>query len=198
MENFNNFNYSRWTLFNAIGWLIGIVLIFGIAIIGEISGIGPKDGQCIIGIGIGAGVGLMQWQFLKVHFSFPSAWFWFSFLGFSTVYILFDILSVFLPLKPETSLPFASLIGAALSGYLQSHYILQKRFSNSWAWIFVNAGVWLFVHLLTSVLFLFNSSNFFNQRKTFQLVLAFVYLLIGGPIIGLLSGKYFKNLKGKE
>ena len=180
-ESVKTLSVKTWTVYTGIGWLIGVALVLLIGI--------PLDslkivGQAMIGIGMGVGIGLMQWLVLRKHIKINSNWFWFSLLGLGIPYILFDVLSAYTGLKTEYYLPIATALGGLLSGYLQYRFILSKISGNAKNWILYSCVGWLLAHLVTVLLFITNNSI----PKNIALPLAFVYILIGGPILGIITG----------
>jgi hypothetical protein len=181
-ESVKTLSVKTWTVYTSIGWLIGVALVLLIGI--------PLDslkivGQAMVGIGMGAGIGLMQWLVLRKHIKINSNWFWFSLLGLGIPYILFDIFSEFTGLKTEYYLPIATALGGLFSGYLLYRFILSKIAGNAKNWILYSFMGWLLAHLVTVLLFITNNSI----PRYIAIPLAFVYVLIGGPILGMITGR---------
>lgn len=181
-ETVKTLSVKTWTIYSCIGWLIGVALVLLIGI--------PLDslkivGQAMIGIGMGAGMGLMQWLVLRKQNKTGIIWLWFSIIGLGIPYILFDVLAALTGLMSEYYLPIATAGGGLLCGYLQYRFILSKISGNAKNWILYSGVGWLLAHLVTVLLFITNNSI----PKYFALPLAFVYILIGGPILGIITGR---------
>ena len=193
------FTVKRWTLMTCAGGGIGILLIFGLGALTETLGIGgDSGGQAGIGIGMGAGVGWMQAIALRKHIQATQKWFWFSVLGFSASYILFDIIVIFIPvdLRAETVLPLASALGAAFAGWLQYYFLLKSISPRAKRWVIYNCGSWLLAHLFTESIFLINMGK---EPRYIIIPLIFIMLLVGGgPLLGILTGRFFVSVFKKE
>lgn len=174
---------SRWTLQTTVGWFIGFVLIISLGIVSENAGIGD---QSIVGIAMGFGVGFMQWFLLKKISPIGKSWMWFSTMGLSVPFILYDILGPQFNLRPESALPFATALGALLAGWLQYRYILAAISPKSKRWIVYNCIGWLIPCLLAMSLDLVNR---IHPPEYIGIPLAFIFILGGGPILGLLTGR---------
>lgn len=196
MNNHYTFKIKTWIWYNSLGWLLGMILLLGIAILGEaLFAEKLRGGQSVIGIGLGTGMGFMQWRYLKKFYNWPITWLWYSMLGFSGMYLFYDLLSIQFELKPEKVLPVVTLLAGAMSGYLQQHYILKGRMKKPKAWILINAFSWFAVHLLTGALFLLQLKENEFLPRAIILTLAFTFILIGGPLIGLFSSYYFTKIQ---
>ena len=120
---------TRWILFTSYGWLIGILVVVGLAMLGEVifkTG-DESGGQAIVGVGMGAGIGLMQWLVLRHHISVVK-WFLFYVVGFTFSFLMLDVVVSLTELTPEVLLPFATVLGALVSAALQHQFILKKLF----------------------------------------------------------------------
>lgn len=180
---------SRWIAYNIAGWILGIVLLIGFASVGELVGGADIGGQAAIGIGMGTGVGFMQWRILKNEFPSPQKWLWFSIFGFSFSYILFDVLSLLIPMKPEIFTPFATAIGAILTGWLQYKYVLEPVYMDSKKWMYFNFSGWVLAHLLTFGFVALNLPIAQIFPRVITIILAFLFILIGGPIYAYITGR---------
>ena len=118
---------NRWIWLTTAGWFIGILLIVGLAMLGEII-LHAKDesgGQAAVGISMGTGVGLMQWVVLRRYLESVQKWLWFSIFGFTLSYVSFDLIAtnINLAIKAEVALPIATTLGALISSWLQYKFI---------------------------------------------------------------------------
>src|ERR1035437_10482329 len=125
---------NRWIWLTTAGWFIGILLVVGFAMLGEI--ILTKDesgGQAAVGIGMGTGVGLMQWVVLRKYLESIQKWLWFSIIGFTLSYVSFDLIAanIDLAIKAEVALPIATTLGALISSWLQYKFILRNLTSKA-------------------------------------------------------------------
>ena len=181
-------------MFTTYGWFVVILFVVGLAILGETI-LQPKEdsgGQAIVGIGMGAGIGLMQWAVLRHLIEKPFRWFWYSLLGFSLSYLLFDLCSsvVPFPVKPEFILPFATVTGALFSGWLQHRFILREYNPMSIRWLAYTAVGWLLAHMITMSMMVINMKNVNLFPKAIIVIIAMLFLCIGGPILGFVTGHF--------
>jgi hypothetical protein len=178
----------KWTLLTWAGWAAGIALIIGLGTLNEAAGISP-EGQSVVGIGMGAGVGFMQWLALRKHVRSSHRWIWFSILGFSIAYILCDVILYFAGFHPDYFIILGTAAGALITGWLQYKYILRdiSPFAKSWiAYCFL---AWMLAHLLTMGAFLSNFRINDYIPRFLAITLAFIFILIGGPLLGFISGR---------
>ena len=183
--NLTPFNLTRWILLTVAGWFTGVVIIIGLGLITESTGLN-LGGNSVVGIGMGAGVGWMQWLALKKHIAVSKNWIWFSIAAFTITYVVADILGGFYELKPETFLPFATALGALLSGLLQYQFILNKLSSRALQWIILSVIGWSLAHFFTMGLYQLKLD--FLPRVV-QITLAFSFLLLAAPVLGFITGK---------
>ncbi|MCC7513879.1 MAG: hypothetical protein IT212_04200 [Bacteroidia bacterium] len=190
---------KRWVLFTTYGWFIGILLVVGFALIGEVlsNTIGIPGGQAAVGIGMGAGVGLMQWLAARKYLTSSQKLFWFTFIGFSLAFILQDIVAITLDsvkpdvsVKVETMIPFTVLLGAFISGWLQYKFVFKKIIDKAVNWIFYSMASWLLATIITmgTPLLKFNMGE--NFPKVLIAIFAALFLTIGGPILGYITGRF--------
>jgi hypothetical protein len=95
-------------------------------------------------------------------------------------------------LKPEKILVFATLSGALISAWFQYKYILIKIKENSINWIYFSTAAWVVAYAITMSLFALNMII----PKMIALPLAFIILIIGGPILGFITGKCILKIIG--
>jgi hypothetical protein len=172
----NQLTLNKWILYSSGGWLIGVLLVILL---------GTFLDNAAVGIGMGAGVGIVQWIALKQHASMKAKWFLFSIVGLGIPFLLFSLASgTILLIKPETYIPIATLLGALLAGWLQYRFILKQTYEDAANWILMNCLGWTAAAVITFVGYLFIS----YLPRAVSLPLAFILLVIGGPILGLISG----------
>ena len=193
---------NRWIWLNTAGWFIGILLIVGLAMLGEII-LHAKDesgGQAAVGIGMGTGVGLMQWVVLRRYLESVQKWLWFSIFGFTLSYVSFDLMAtnIDLAIKAEVALPIATTLGALISSWLQYKFILRNITSKASNWIAYNTIAWLLAHLIISGLILINMKAIFGIPKVINAVVALFFLTVGGPILGFITGRFIVPVINKQ
>jgi hypothetical protein len=193
---------NRWIWLNTAGWFIGILLIVGLAMLGEII-LHAKDesgGQAAVGISMGTGVGLMQWVVLRRYLESVQNWLWFSIFGFTLSYVSFDLIAtnIDLAIKAEVALPIATTLGALISSWLQYKFILRNITSKASNWIAYNTIAWLLAHLITSGLILINMKAIFDIPKVINAVVALFFLTVGGPILGFITGRFIVPVINKQ
>src|SRR5262249_7975291 len=81
--------FRRWVLATWGGWVLGVPLIAGLALIGEAVGVGGA--QFIVGMGMGAGVGLMQARIMRRVLPKTAPWFWSCAVGLGVPFLVADI-----------------------------------------------------------------------------------------------------------
>jgi hypothetical protein len=193
---------NRWIWLTTAGWFIGILLIVGLAMLGEIILHAKEEsgGQAAVGIGMGTGVGLMQWVVLRRYLESVQKWLWFSIFGFTLSYVSFDLMAtnIDLAIKAEVALPIATTLGALISSWLQYKFILRNITSKASNWIAYNTIAWLLAHLIISGLILINMKAIFGIPKVINAVVALFFLTVGGPILGFITGRFIVPVINKQ
>jgi hypothetical protein len=174
-----------WIWFTTAGWFAGFAFTLLIGLPLEALGIGN---QSMIGIGMGAGVGLLQALLLRRYGISGKIWFWTSFIGMSIPYILFDLLAEKIKMRPEEVLPIITAIGSLLMGVLQYNFQVALISKNSKSWIVVNCVGWTLAHILLNALD-FNFIKQLNLPVFFNVLLAVVLIMGGGPVLGLITSR---------
>lgn len=183
---------KKWVLFTTYGWFIGILLVVAFAVVGEwlINMNDDSASQAIVGIGMGAGVGFMHWMAIRKYLASSSGMFFFSTIGFSFAFIIRDLVVGLLniQIKAEITIPFAVLLGALISAWLQYTFLLKKIFDKAVGWISYSTIGWLLATLATmgSAILSFKTAN--NFPKVFLVPFVLIILTIGGPILGYITG----------
>ncbi len=183
---------KRWVWMSFAGWFIGIALVVAFAILGEALGAkNDSGGQALVGIGMSMGMGLMQWIALRKHIRAAHYWFIFSMIGFTFSYVCADVLGYLFKwdIQPEFVLPVATAFGALISATFQYAFILKKFNSKSRGWIIVNTLAWLLAHLMITGLLLLNF-KLPEMPRWVSACLAIVFLLSGGPLLGVITGRF--------
>ncbi len=185
---------KKWIWLNIAGWFVGVAVVIGLGILAETILYGKEDsgGQALVGVGMGIGVGFMQWILLRRYLRSALNWLWFSILGFTVAYVAFDILASFITISFDvgTILPLATLIGALISGWLQYAFVLKKSVANSIGWIMWNTFAWLLAHLLTMSMFLIKIPKQSGVLEILIIILTFIFILTGGPLLGFITGRF--------
>lgn len=201
-ESQKQLTQSRWIWLTIAGWFIGVALVIGLGILAEtiLQGKEGLGGQALVGVGMGIGVGLMQWILLRKYLRSALNWLWCSILGFTVAYVASDVVAFFITIDfdPGTILPLATFIGALISGWLQYVFVLKKSVANSQGWIVYNAVAWLLAHLLTMGMFLIKIPKQSGVLGVLIIILAFVFILIGGPLLGFITGRFIVPLINKQ
>lgn len=184
---------KRWVLFTTYGWFIGILLVIGFAFLAEllIKMNDESGGQAVVGIGMGAGVGFMHWMAIRKYLASSSGLFLYSMIGFSLAFIFRDLIDLLLniPITVEITIPFAVLLGAFISAWLQYKYLFKKISDKAVGWISHSIIGWLLATLITWGISL-NFKLGDNFPKVFGVLFAFTLLSIGGPILGYITGRF--------
>ena len=122
------------------GWLLGLLLIIGFAVIGD--AIGLSGVQSLVGAGMGVGVGFTQARLVRRRLV-PAFWPWFRScaIGITAPFLVTDILNA-VGLGVPYSLQLAVTIGGLLAGLMQTR-ILEKRFRHARSWIVASTVGWL-------------------------------------------------------
>ncbi len=190
---------KRWVLFTTYGWFVGILLVVGLAVVGEVTSkvVGIRSGQAAVGIGMGAGVGLMQWLAIRKYLLSSQGLFWSTIIGFSIAFILQDIVAVILEfvksdasIAVETILPFTVLLGSLISGWLQYIFVFKKITAKSANCVLYSMIGWLLAALVTMGATQLNIKFGENIPKVLVAILASLFLTIGGPILGYITGRF--------
>lgn len=189
---------KRWVLLTTLGWLFGILLIVGFALIGEflIKMSHEYGGQTVVGIGMGAGVGFMQWMAIRKYVAASSGLFLYSVIGFSFAFFMLDVITAQIEMRTvtETTIPFAVFLGAFISAWLQYKFILKKVSESAKGWIIYSIIGWLLATLITMGTSLFNFKFGGHLPVIFIVLFAIIMLSIGGPILGYITGRFMVPL----
>jgi hypothetical protein len=116
-RSLNGFRY-RWFRSTALGWLLGLALIMGLAVLGDLVASGGGESQSIVGIGVGIGVGYAQGRTLRGWLGRWMPWTVASTVGMGALFVIHDI-GVVAGLEFPFSLPLYVLAGALVTGLWQ-------------------------------------------------------------------------------
>jgi len=190
-NNSQIFSLKKWILLTWSGWFVGVALVLGLSAVLEMLQAGKLLGdQSAVGIGMGFGVGLMQWIMLKNHLKSSQGWIWSSLIGFAIGYIAVDKYCSSLSLKPESYLPFATALGALITGLLQYFFILKKVSNSAMSWIWVSFFAWVVAHLMVQGLFLIDHKSLETYMpRILGIFITIFCILSGGPLLGYVTGK---------
>lgn len=133
------------------------------------------------------GMGIMQWIALKRYRINGGKWVLSSAAGFTISFLLLDGLSYFLNLKPEVGLPFATALGSFISGWLQYHFILADISNKGKKWVVYCVLGWVLAALAEQGVYSLPIKHFHLPRYV-DISIAFLFILIGGPVMGLITG----------
>lgn len=185
---------KRWILFTTYGWFIGILLVVGLALIAEllIKMDEGSGGQAVVGIGMGAGVGFMHWMATRKYLSAASGLFVYSLTGFALAFIARDLIDGLLniPVSVEITIPFAVILGALISGWLQYTLLFRKISDKAVSWIPHSIIGWLLATLITMGTSFLSFKIGDHFHKVFVLLFALLFLSVGGPILGFITGRF--------
>jgi len=185
--------YNNWILFSWGGWSIGILLVLLLGGLQESLGI-HTGGNFIIGVGMGAGVGLFQWFLLRRFLHHGYEWFLFSIIGFGLGFLLFDISRNFITSTTTLNIFLSTATGAVLSSWMQYHYLLNDYKPKAKNWIYYSVIAWMLALLLTEALFKL-LQVFRNEIPRYtSVIFAFLSILLGGLLLGLITGKCILSL----
>lgn len=175
---------SRWILYVGLGWLLGVLLVVGFAVLLESLELG-WTGQFVVGLGMALGVGSLQGLALCGQ---VSRWRWMRalVLGLATPYALADGLMYITALKPERVLPFATVLGAVLAAWLQARSVGAARGSMG-RWVLRHAIAWLAAYIYTMGLLWASHAWKASLPHSITIIMAFGSLLTGGLVLGMLT-----------
>ncbi|HQQ94513.1 MAG TPA: hypothetical protein PLQ93_08155 [Bacteroidia bacterium] len=195
-SNQPRFDLLQWMLFCSLGWIFGVVLILLFSVAVELSGLNITS-QSAVGLGMGLGMGTLQWFALRRSLRISFLWAMFLCTMLFLSYLLFDLLAMAYALKAEKTSLLATCVGAFLASVLQWRYMLRSHFRASGSWVLINTIAWTLSHVLTFGLFMLSATIKFHVPHLLSIILAFVFLLIGGPVLGYITGLYLRNLNSE-
>ena len=169
---------GAWIRATWLGWILGLPILIGLALLGEAVGVGGV--QFIVGLGMGAGVGLMQARALRGVIASPPAWFKATCLGLAAPFALADIATRVIGLP--FSLPVAVAAGGLLAGVLQARLLTNEpRARRRWE---IGSGVgWLLGAGTSGV------AGLIGLRGVPGLLLYLATIALGGAILGAITSR---------
>ena len=187
---------NAWILHTTIGWILGIALYYLLTQLWQQFGLNLHNGQALFGIGLSAGVGIMQWQLIRQSADHGFKWFWCLFIGLSLPFVLVDLVSLAVGLNPEAltldvqilGLLCTTIIGASLAGYFQYRFVLGKSELAS-NWITYHSLAWIAGFIPIAVYLA-------ADQLGLTPAMAAVALLMGGPLLGILTGRRIERILG--
>jgi len=182
------FNSSKWIKSTFVGWILGVVFILVFS--GALESVGIHHMQFYLGFSMGLGVGLMQWFYLRKLINVNLRWMFFSALGLSIPFFIFDLLtSVVIPHKLVVCIG----LGAVLSGFFQ-YFLLKPHFNKTEHWIITSFLGWT---LSAALVFLMDYTWRLRDYHVANLWLAlinFTLILSGGIVLGSISAVSLKKM----
>lgn len=175
---------SRWVLFTGIGWVLGVLLVVGLAVLLESFDLG-WTGQSVVGLGMSLGVGVMQGLTLG-HRVPKASWVRAMVVGFVVPYGMADGLMYITALKPEQVLPIATVLGAVLAASLQARSVGVVA-GGMGHWVLRHAVAWLLAYGYTMGLLWASNAWKASLPGSITLIMAFGSLLTGGLVLGALT-----------
>jgi len=177
---------KKWISYSTLGWSFGVVMVVLTALFLEMLNLGFSS-QAVVGVGMGFGVGLLQWLILNKHLKISTRWILYSTGGLGLSFILADVVFYFFELKPEIILPFATCLGALISGWFQDRKILRQIIERPSSWIFYHFVAWFVAYGVTMGLFYMSGKITHYLPSYINFIMALGFLVIGGPVFGYIS-----------
>jgi hypothetical protein len=131
------FLLQRWIVANFLGWMMGFVLVIGLAVLSDLMG---GTVQFIVGVGMGAGVGYMQGRFLRPWVDSVGLWVLSSTVGLAAPFALWDVATP-LGFGSLFSLPVCAAVGGLVTGVLQWLWLRRSSSRAVW-WVPVSLVGW--------------------------------------------------------
>lgn len=164
------------------GWLLGIPLVVGLALLGEALGIGGA--QVLVGLGMGLGVGGMQGRVIRRRIAASAPWFWSSVGGLALPFLVTDIAGAMGRGLPY-SLPLSVAVGGLLAGTGQALVLRARVGDRAWLWVPASGLAWALSAAASGV-----ADSWMRAHSLRGIGGALVYLGItasGGLILGLVT-----------
>lgn len=179
---------NRWTKSTFWGWLLGIVLIIGLSSL--LDSMGIEDMQFYVGLGMGAGVGGTQWLLLRKLLPMSKNWIWFSAAGMGIPFIVLDMV---LTKSFTYKMPIGAVLGAILVGFLQ--FLLLKQHSEKASlWIWSSIAGWTLAVLAVLTIDYTKHLTPYIQSNLLLALLNLLLILLGGIILGVITGFTLKKI----
>lgn len=177
-----------WIKATSLGWLVGIPVIAGLALLGELLHLGGA--QSLVGLGMGLAVGGAQSQALPATLPLRHRWILPTAVGLVLPFLVYDI-AVRLGHPLPYSLPYAVALGGLLVGIGQV-LLLRPRPGASFTWVFATLAGWC----LAAAAVGFADRLRLGQRLhgPAGLVLYLGLLGLGGLLLGTVTGPFLDRL----
>lgn len=180
---------TKWVRSTFLGWLIGIALILILA--SAFEAVGISNLHFFMGIGMGFGVGFMQWKMLNKIIPIGKRWIWYAMLGLTLPFLTFDLLPYFTRIKfPEYQVSIPIALGGISVGALQLK-LLKSYTKKTDLWVVANILGWIIAGL--SILCI-DYTDRISSNVSILFALNLSLMLVGGIILGLISGKFLKKM----
>jgi hypothetical protein len=173
---------GSWIGATTLGWILGVPLVAGLALIGESLGIGGV--QVLVGAGMGLGVGLLQGRLVRRLGISWSHWVLACALGLSAPFLVWDVARK-LGYDPRFALYLCVIAGGVLVGLWQAR-LLRARFVNAAAWVPASFIGWTLAAVSAGL-----SDQLTRTRSVRGIAGALLYLglvAVGGPLLGWVTG----------
>ncbi len=172
-----------WILFTSLGWIAGIPLVITFAGVLEPFGLEKTS----VALGMSAGIAILQWLLLRKHISSSIRWIGISVVGFGIPFALVDLFGGKWFESTEYGLIASTVVGSIVLALAQHRFLLKPVGVGLMAWVAVN----LLAYCLALVPPFFLTVTRINQLHlpgALSVVLSFLTVLAGGPLIGYLTG----------
>ena len=177
-----------WIRTTFLGWLLGIALVIGIALIGEVVGV--HGSQLVVGLGMGLGVGFAQERALRPLLGASQSWRWATTLGLSAPFLLFDLARVI-----GLGIPFSLYIAVAVAGVtvgLAQARLLKPHGIESLPWVLASFAGWTCAALTSA---LADSMTRWSTIRGLPGALLYLGLVgLGGILLGLVTSVPLRKL----
>ena len=178
---------GRWTLATWLGWIVGIPILIGIALI--LEGLEVSTVQFPVGLGVGLGVGLLQGRVVRRLGVPMSDWVLSCAVGLAVPFAAFDVGTRFGYYHPQ-SLYICVAVGGLIVGLWQA-YLLRPHVETAGVWILASVLGWTAAAGVGAI-----ADRMFQTRSISGIPGALAYLGIilgGGVILGAITGTCWRR-----
>ena len=179
--------WIRWVRNSTLGWLFGLVVVIGLAVLGDIVTSGGGESQLIVGVGIGLGVGLGQGRLLRAWLGRSTGWAISSVVGMGALFIVHDLATATGYAFPF-SLPPYVLLGGLVTGLWEALLLRRVSARAPW-WPVISTLGWgvpaLFLALADAM------PGMWGQLASMSVI------FLGGAMLGAVSGAPLKWILGR-
>ena len=180
---------GAWIGATTLGWILGVPIVAGLALIGEGLGIGGV--QVLVGAGMGLGVGLLQGRLVRRLGVSWVNWALACTLGLSAPFLVWDVARK-MGHDPRFALYVCVIVGGLLVSLWQAR-LLRARFVNAASWVPASFIGWTLTAVSAGL-----SDYLTRSRAVPGLAGALLFLglvAIGGPLLGWASGLALRRLR---